>query len=55
MILAVALLIAAPALAVEVWPDPDLTGGSVRMDGHSPGDVWTRQGASRSYVCLSSR
>jgi hypothetical protein len=21
-------------LAVEVWPDPDLTGGSVRLDGH---------------------
>jgi hypothetical protein len=24
----------APAMAVEVWPDPDLTGGSVRVDGH---------------------
>jgi hypothetical protein len=32
--LAIAGILVVPAMAVEVWPDPDLTGGSVRIDGH---------------------
>ena len=27
-------MMVAPAMAVEVSPDPDLTSGSVRIDGH---------------------
>jgi hypothetical protein len=32
--LAIVGTLVVPAMAVEVWPDPDLTGGSVRIDGH---------------------
>jgi hypothetical protein len=32
--LAIAGILMVPAMAVEVWPDSDLTGGSVRIDGH---------------------
>lgn len=28
------IMMTVPAIAVEIWPDPDLTGGSVRIDGH---------------------
>jgi hypothetical protein len=35
----VAIALAAPALAFEVRPDPNLTGGSVRLDGHDLGTV----------------
>jgi hypothetical protein len=31
--LAIAGILVVPAMAVEVWPDSDLTGGSVRIDG----------------------
>jgi hypothetical protein len=34
VVLLAGVIMVAPAMAVEVWPDPDLTGGSVRIDGH---------------------
>jgi hypothetical protein len=34
VVLLAGVIMVAPTMAVEVWPDPDLTGGSVRIDGH---------------------
>ena len=42
----VAVFLAAPALAFEVRPNPNLTGGSVRIDGH---DIATTCGQSKGH------
>ena len=51
--LAIVLLagaLAAPAFAFEVRPNPNLTGGSVRIDGHDVNATWGHAKAHRGSM-----